>query len=97
MRAGDGHYPPKEFIPGLLQLRSHQLLSLTFVKENETAELMEVQREFKDGLKSFIQRRKLGTIVPIDFKEFITVSFEYYSTCWHTMCTVHTVCIQYGY
>ena len=79
MRAGDGHHPSHEFIVGLLQLKSHQLLSLKYVKENETAELMEVQREFKDWLKIFILRHKFGTIVPVDFRDFIMVCFEYYN------------------
>ena len=73
LKAGESHRPYHEFISDLLHLKSDKLLSLKYVKENETAELMEVQSEFSSNLKLLIQKKKLGLRVPDDFRVFIEV------------------------
>ena len=52
----------------LLKLTDQHLLSTEFVKEQETAEIMELQRDFKQFLYNLIKKNRLK--VTNDFIDF---------------------------
>ena len=54
----------------LLKLTDQHLLSTEFVREQETADIMELQGDFKQFLKNFIHKNRLKDQVTNDFLSF---------------------------
>ena len=55
----------------LLKLTDQHLLSTEFVREQETVDIMELQRDFKQFLKNLIYKNRLKDPVTNDFMSFL--------------------------
>ena len=62
--------PQHAVVSDLLKLTDQHLLSTEFVREQETADIMELQGDFKQFLKNLIYKNKLKDQVTNDFLSF---------------------------
>ena len=77
--ASKSYRPASSYISDILSLKTGHLLCDHFVEEKETANMMELQRDFKQHIRTFILSQKLkGHFMCKIFFDFVV---RIYSVC----------------